>query len=64
MKTKELIIKEIESVPEEYLKEILDFIHFLETKPLKERMGTAIASEESLKKDWMRAEEDIAWQNL
>ncbi len=31
---------------------------------LKEGMGTAIASETSLRKDWLKAEEDDAWQDL
>ncbi len=64
MPMKELVLKEIESVPEEYLAEILDFIRFLESKALEERMATAIASETSLKKDWLRPEEEDAWQNL
>jgi hypothetical protein len=64
MEVKELILKEIERVPEHYLAEILDFIRFLETKALEEGMGTAIASETSLKKDWLRPEEDETWQDL
>ena len=28
------------------------------------RMGTAIASETSLRKDWTRPEEDEAWKDL
>ena len=64
MEVKELILKEIERVPEQYLAEILDFIRFIEAKVLKEVVGTAIASETSLKKDWLRPEEDEAWQNL
>jgi len=64
MEVKELILKEIEKIPEQYLTEILDFIRFLETKALEERMGTAIVSETSLKKDWLKPEEDEAWQDL
>ncbi|MDK2921669.1 MAG: hypothetical protein PWR24_1226 [Desulfonauticus sp.] len=64
MEVKELILKEIEKIPEEYLPEILDFIRFLETKVLEERIGTAMASETSLKKDWLKPEEDEAWQDL
>ena len=64
MEVKELILKEIEKIPEQYLSEILDFIRFLETKVMEERMETAIASETSLKKDWLRPEEDEAWQDL
>ena len=64
MELKELILKEIEKVPEQYLAEILDFIRFLEAKALEEGMGTAVASETSFKKDWLRPEEDDAWQDL
>ena len=64
MEVKELILKEIEKIPEQYLTQILDFIRFLEMKALEERMGTTIVSETSLKKDWLRPEEDEAWQDL
>ena len=64
MKMKESVLKEIEKIPEQYLAEILDFIRFLEAKALEEGTGTAIASETSLKKDWLRPEEDEAWQDL
>ena len=64
MKVKELISKEIENLPEPYLGEILDFIRFLETKTLSQKMELAIASETSLKKDWLKLEEDDAWKDL
>ncbi len=64
MKIKEQILKEMEKIPEEYLIEILDFIKFLETKTKNEKIKTAILSESSLKKDWLKPEEDEAWQNL
>ncbi len=64
MGKKELLKNEIEQVPENLLDEVLDFIHFLRTKIIKEKMDTAIASESSLKKDWLRTEEDEAWQGL
>lgn len=64
MGKKELLLSEIEQVPEPFLDEVLDFIHFLKTKIIKERMDIAIASESSLKKDWLQPEEDKAWQSL
>jgi len=64
MRKKELLISEIEQVPEPLLDEVLDFIHFLKSKIIKERLDIAIASESLLKKDWLKPEEDEAWQNL
>jgi phosphoribosyl-ATP pyrophosphohydrolase len=64
MEVKEVILKEIERVPEQYLAEILDFIRFLAGKSLEESKETAIASETSLKKDWLKPEEDEAWRDL
>ncbi|MFH1191653.1 MAG: DUF2281 domain-containing protein [Candidatus Omnitrophota bacterium] len=64
MITKELILSEIERIPEPLREEVLDFIRFLEAKALKQKMETAIASESSLKKDWLRPEEDEAWRDL
>ncbi|KAF5414544.1 MAG: hypothetical protein C5S48_08190 [Candidatus Methanogaster sp.] len=43
---------------------LLDFTLFLEVKALQEGVETAIASETSLMKDWLRPEEDEAWQAL
>jgi len=51
MSKKEILISEIEEVPEPYLDEVLDFVHFLKSKILREKINTAIASESSLRKD-------------
>ena len=64
MSKKEILIQEIEQVPETYLDEVLDFVHFLKSKIIREKLDTAIASESSLKKDWLLPEEDEAWQSL
>ncbi len=64
MSKKELLMNELEQVPEPFLDEVIDFVHFLKTKILKEKLDTAIASESSLKKDWLKPEEDEAWKSL
>ena len=64
MEVKELIAREIENVPEPYLMEILHFIRFLETRALEQKMELTLASESSLKKDWLKPEEDEAWKDL
>ncbi len=64
MSKKELLFSEIENVPEPFLDEVLDFVHHLKTKIIKERMDLAVMSESSLKKDWLTSEEDEAWQGL
>jgi hypothetical protein len=60
----ELIKSEVEKFPEPFLDEVLDFVHFLKGKIISGKTATAFASESSLKKDWLRPEEDEAWQNL
>ena len=60
----ELIVNEIEQVPESLLEEILDFIRFLKIKDRTNKLETMIASESSLKRDWMRPEEDESWRDL
>ena len=64
MSTKELLISEIEQVPEPFLPEVLDFVLFLKAKILREKLDMAIMSESSLAKDWLTPEEDEAWQDL
>ena len=64
MSTKELLLNEIEHCPEPFLNEVLDFMNFLKTKSIQERLEATVISESSLKKDWLKPEEDKAWQNL
>ena len=46
-----------------FFKEVFDFYQFLKTKS-KNTDDILIASESSLKKDWLKEEEDEAWQDL
>jgi hypothetical protein len=64
MGTKELILKKIENLPEECLKEVLAFVSALEKEISNEKLETAILSESSLEKDWLIPEEDEAWKDL
>jgi hypothetical protein len=61
MEVEEQIIKELHQVPRQRYREILNFIRSVQKKTVNE---TAYASESSLKKDWLRPEEDEAWANL
>jgi hypothetical protein len=64
MDKKELLINEIKQAPEPLLGEVLDFVRFLKTKLAKEEFDLTLASESSLKKDWLKADEDEAWKDL
>ena len=64
MPSRALLMQEIETVPEPLLDEVMDFIQFVKAKSMREGIYTAIASESSLKKDWLCAEEDNAWDDL
>ncbi len=64
MNKKKLIAKEIEQVPEPLLEEVLDFVRFLKSKRMQEKLESSLLSQASLKKDWLRPEEDEAWGDL
>ena len=64
MPSRAMLIQEIETVPEPLLDEVMDFVKFVKAKSIREGMYPAIASESSLKKDWLCAEEDEAWGDL
>ncbi|UEC42688.1 MAG: hypothetical protein METHAR1v1_780006 [Methanothrix sp.] len=64
MKTKELILREIEVFPEPYLKEVLDFVRFLKEKPSGRGIEGALLSEPVLAEEWLTPEEDEAWDDL
>jgi len=60
---KDVLLREMENLPEPLLGEVLDFVRFLKMKS-QEMLDTAALSESSLEKDWLRPEEDKAWENL
>jgi hypothetical protein len=64
MSKKEEILNEIEQVPETSLSEVLEFVRFLKKRNMTEKLDNSIASEDSLKKDWLTEEEDEAWRDL
>ena len=46
------------------LEEVWDFLLFLKKKYQTDQLENSLLSESSLQKDWLRAEEDEAWQHL
>ncbi|MGI8504677.1 MAG: DUF2281 domain-containing protein [Hassallia sp.] len=64
MSTKDLLLREIEQVPEFLLTEVLDFLQFIKAKHIEQNTQITILSESSLAKDWLKPEEDEAWQDL
>ena len=64
MNTKEELMNEIEKSPEPFLSEVLDFVHFLKAKASREKLDISVMSESSLEKDWLKPEEDAAWESL
>ncbi len=43
---------------------MLDFIQFLQNKRQQEKLKITLLSESSLQKDWLKPEEEAAWQDL
>lgn len=64
MNRREMLIRETEGLTASDLQEVLDFVRFLKTKSLKKRSETLTFSESSLRKDWLRPDEDEAWRDL
>jgi hypothetical protein len=64
MSTKDVLINEIQEVPEPLLNEVLDFVCFLKARIAREKLEVTIMSESTLTSDWLLPEEDKAWQNL
>lgn len=60
----ELLVQEIEQIPDELLVEVLNFLLFLKSRHQQEKLETSLLNESSLQKDWLRPEEDEAWQDL
>ena len=64
MSAKDLLLAEIQGVPEPLLAQVIDFVRFLKAQKAQELLETALISEMTLQKDWLRPEEDEAWRDL
>ena len=65
MNAKELLLKEVDNIPEFILEEVWNFLQFLKGKYDQDKLESGLLlSESSLQKDWLKSEEDEAWQNL
>jgi hypothetical protein len=64
MTRRESLLREIDDFPDSVLDEVADFVSFLKARIVRDGMATAVASESSLRKDWLRPEEEDAWQDL
>jgi hypothetical protein len=63
MSKRELIVVQLERLPEQDLDRLLAFLRSL-TEASAESAAPALAAESSLAKDWLAPEEDAAWANL
>ena len=64
MSTRELIDKEVASLPEELQQKVYDFVMRLKKNARDEWFNGAELSESVLARDWNSPEEDAAWSNL
>ncbi len=64
MSIREKIIQETENTPDQILIEVLDYLQYLKTKHQQGVMETTLLSEAFLSEDWLKPEEEGAWQDL
>lgn len=64
MSTSELLRKEIAQTPEPLLREVYQYLKFLQHRADEERFDGFALSESALARDWNSPEEDAAWENL
>ena len=64
MSIREKILQETENPPDGILSEVLDYLQYLKVKHQQGMMETALLSEAILAEDWLKPEEEAAWQDL
>ena len=65
MSNKQILINEIETLPADFIDEVFRFVSFIKKYKSKTEMSDiTLLSEQSLAKEWLLPEEDIAWQDL
>ena len=60
----EILLQAVADLPEEYRRELAEYAQRLRLKAAHRDVPTALASESVLSEDWLRPEEDEAWQDL
>ena len=63
MSKKEIIVQELETVPEKDFDTLLVFIHSLKSRNAEDT-APALLAESSLMKDWLSPEDETAWADL
>lgn len=64
MTIKDKLIEELETLPEAMVAELLEHARVLRQGNGSGARETALAAEQSLARDWLRPEEDEAWNDL
>jgi hypothetical protein len=64
MSIREQLLQETENAPDLILLEVLDYLQYLKLKHQQGMMETALLGETLLKEDWLKPEEEAAWQDL
>lgn len=64
MSTRDLIVKELDVLPEPLQQEVFNFVRFLRMRSNNETFNGLVASETVLAREWETPAEDAAWQNL
>jgi hypothetical protein len=64
MGVREKILQETENASDSILSEVLDYLQYLKVKHQPEISETALLSEAALQVDWLKPEEEAAWQDL
>ncbi len=64
MSIREKILQETENAPDRVLLQVLDYLQYLKIKHQQGVMETALLSEAILTEDWLKPEEETAWQDL
>ena len=64
MNEKEIIVNELDRVPNSLLPKVLEFVKSIRNTSQIEQLETTLLSEATLAQDWLTPEEDEAWQDL
>jgi hypothetical protein len=64
MTAREALLRSLEELPEDCVIELAEYAEKLRLKAAHLRVPTTLASQEVLARDWLRPEEDEAWQDL
>ncbi len=64
MNKKQILVSSLNDLPDNLVDEVIDFVNYIQFKSINTQKETMLITQNILANDWLKPEEEKAWQNL